>query len=188
MTHKVKLKNSEDVAIFDQIVYDFLTSDPYLVKVDFINNIRKHSSGCGVFQKVWKNPDGSYLTETIYLHKLIAEKFLSNQKSEKENLVGAKNENKLDCRLENLTYRSRAQASRQRKTTSHTGYTGVYKEGVRYRAVISIDGKSSHIGMFSSAEEAAVAYNAVSKKVYGDKGKINKVAWNQSPSKTYKNS
>jgi len=89
--------------------------------------------------------------------------------------VGAKNENKLDCRLENLIYRSRAQASRQRRTTSHTGYTGVYKEGERYRAVISVDGKSIHIGMFSTAEEAAVAYNAMSKKIYGDKGKINKV-------------
>ncbi len=179
MIYKVKLKNSDDVAIFDEIVYEFLTTDPYLVKVDFINNIRRHSSGCGVFQKVWKNEDGSYLTETIYLHKLIAEKFLTDQKTDKENLVGAKNDNKLDCRLENLCYRSRAQASRQRKTTSHTGYTGVYKEGVRYRAVISIDGKSSHIGMFSSAEEAAVAYNAVSKQVYGDKGKINKVNWSK---------
>ena len=177
MTFKVKLKNSDDVAIFDQAVYDYLTTDDYLVKIDFINNIRKHSSGCGVFQKVWKNPDGSYVTETIYLHKLIAEKFLSNSKTERENLVGALNGNKLDCRLDNLVYRSRAQASRQRKTTSHTGYTGVYKEGVRFRAVISIDGKSSHIGMFSTAEEAALAYNRISKKLYGDKGKINKVRW-----------
>lgn len=177
MTYKVKLKNSDDVAIFNQTVYDFLTTDPHLVKIDFINNIRRHSSGCGVFQKVWKNLDGSYVTETIYLHKLIAEKFLLNQKTKKENLVGAINGNKLDCRLENLVYRSRAQASRQRRTTSHTGYTGVYKEGVRYRAVISIEGKSSHIGMFSSAEEAAVAYNEMSKKLYGDKGKINKVKW-----------
>jgi len=175
MTYKVKLKNSDDVALFDEIVYQYLSSDPYLVKVDFLNNIRKHSSGCGVFQKVWKNPDGSYVTETIYLHKLIAEKFLVHQKTSKENLVGAINGNKLDCRLENLAYRSRAQASRQRRTTSHTGYTGVYKEGARFRAVISIDGKSSHIGMFSSAEEAAVAYNAMSKKIYGDKGKINKI-------------
>ncbi|HHB79234.1 MAG TPA: Pathogenesis-related transcriptional factor and ERF protein [Saprospiraceae bacterium] len=177
MNYKVKLKNSDDVAIFDEIVYEFLTTDPYLVKIDFVRNIRRHSSGCGVFQKVWKNPDGSYVTETIYLHKLIAEKFLGHLKTKEENLVGAVNGNKLDCRLENLTYRSRAQASRQRKTTSHTGYTGVYKEGVRYRAVISIDGKSSHIGMFSSAEEAAVAYNAMSRKLYGKKGKINKVKW-----------
>jgi len=184
MTCKVKLKNSEDVAILDQVVYDFLTTDPYLVEIDFINNIRKHSSGCVVFQKIWKNPDGSYIIETIYLHKLIAEKFLSHKKTPMENLVGAKNENKLDCRLENLFYRSRAQASRQRRATSNTGYTGVYKEGERYRAVISNNGKSIHIGMFSSAEEAAVAFNAMSKKLFGDKGKINKVNWNKGSSKS----
>jgi hypothetical protein len=64
---------------------------------------------------------------------------------------------------------------RQRRTSSKTGFTGVYKEHNRYRAVISIDGKSIHIGMFDSPEEAAAAYNKLSKDVYGEEGKINKV-------------
>ena len=90
-------------------------------------------------------------------------------------MVGAKNGDKLDCRLENLVYRSRSVASRQRKTSSKTGYTGVYKEHNRYRAVISIKGKSKHLGMFDTAEEAAAAYNKVSKEIYGEEGKINKL-------------
>ena len=88
-------------------------------------------------------------------------------------MVGALNGNKLDCRLENLAWRSRSVASRQRKTSSKVGYTGVYKENNRYRAVISINRKSVHIGMFATAEEAALAYNKKSKELYGDDGKIN---------------
>lgn len=173
MLYKVKLKNADDEVLLDDKVYEYLTTDPYLVKVDFINNLRKHSSGCAVFQKTWKKADGGYKTETIYLHKLIAEKFLINTKTKKKNLVGAKNGNKLDCRMENLVYRSRSVASRKRKTSSKVGYTGVYKENNRYRAVISVDRKSVHIGMFATAEEAALAYNKKSRELYGEDGKIN---------------
>ncbi|MEK7254210.1 MAG: Pathogenesis-related transcriptional factor and ERF protein, partial [Bacteroidota bacterium] len=170
MLYKVKLKNADDHVLLDDHVYEWLTTDPYLSKVDFINNLRRHSSGCAVFQKTWKKADGSFKTETIYLHKLIAEKYLADTKTKENKLVGAKNGNKLDCRLENVVYRSRAVSSRMRKTSSKTGYTGVYQENNRYRAVISIDRKSMHIGMFDTAEEAALAYNKKSKEIYGDQG------------------
>ena len=104
---------------------------------------------------------------------MIAEKYLTNTKKSGKNLVGAENGNKLDCRLENLVYRSRAVASRKRKTSSKTGYTGVYKENNRYRAVISVDRKSIHIGMFSTPEEAALAYNKKSRELFGEDGKVN---------------
>ena len=173
MLYRVKLKNAEDHVLLDSEVYDFLVTDPYLVKIDFINNLRRHSSGCAVFQKTWRKASGDYKTETIYLHKFVAEKFLGHLKSDKKNLVGAKNGNKLDCRLENLTYRSRAVASRKRKTSSRVGYTGVYKENNRYRAVISVGRKTIHIGMYATAEEAALAYNRKSRELFGENGKIN---------------
>lgn len=179
MLYKVKLKNADETVLLDDKVYEYLTTDPYLIKVDFINNLRKHSSGCAVFQKTWKKADGGYKTETIYLHKLVAEKFLEQSKSNGRNLVGAKNGNKLDCRIENLVYRSRSVASRKRKSSSKIGYTGVYKENNRYRAVISVDRKSIHIGMFDTAEEAALAYNKKSRELYGDDGKINVIKSNK---------
>ena len=172
MLYKVKLKNADDVVLMDEQVYEYLTQDPYMVEIDLINNLRRHSSGCAVFQKTKKVKDG-YKTETIYLHKQIAEHFLGDTKTKEKKLVGARNGNKLDCRLENIEYRSRATASRKRKTSSKAGYTGVYKEGARYRAVISIDGKSKHLGMFDTPEEAALEYNKYSKKYYGDDGKQN---------------
>lgn len=173
MLYKVKLKNADDYVLLDDQVYDYLTTDPYLIKLDLINNLRKHSSGCAVFQKTWRRADGGYKTETIYLHKLIAEKFLRHTRTKRSNLVGARNGNKLDCRLENIVYRSRSVASRKRRSSSKVGYTGVYKENNRYRAVISMGRRSIHIGMFATAEEAALAYNRKSRELFGEDGKIN---------------
>ena len=175
MLVKIKLKNSDDNVVVDDHVYEYLTSDPYLAQVKFIGNLRKHSSGCVVFQKTWKKAEGGYKTETIYLHKLLAEKFLAEQRSAVKNLVGARNSDKLDCRLENILWRSRSVASRQRKTSSRAGYTGVYQENNRYRAVISINRKSVHLGMFDTPEEAAEAYNKKSRELFGDEGKMNKI-------------
>ena len=174
MSHKIKLRNSTEKVVLDDKGYKYVTTDSYLKKVDLVNSLRKHSSGCAVFQKTKKKAKGGgYKTETIYLHKLIAEKFLGKTKSRKNNLVGALNGNKLDCRIENLVFRSRSTASRQRKSSSRAGYTGVYQESTRYRAVISYKGKSIHIGMYDTAEEAADAYNKKSKEYYGNDGKIN---------------
>lgn len=173
MLYKVKLKNAAEEVLLDDHVYEWLIGDSYLSQLDFIHNLRMHSSGCAVFQKTWKKADGAFKTETIYLHKLVAEKFLMNTKTSERNLVGTRNGNKLDCRLENLIYRSRSVASRKRKTSGHMGYTGVYKENNRYRAVISIHRKSVHLGMFSTPEDAALAYNKKSREVYGEDGKQN---------------
>ena len=175
MLVKIKLKNSDDNVIVDDHVYEFLTNDPYLAQIKFVDNLRKHSSGCVVFQKTWKKADGGYKTETIYLHKLLAEKFLAEQRSKIKNLVGAKNGDKLDNRLDNILWRSRSVASRQRKTSSRAGYTGVYQENNRYRAVISINRKSVHLGMYDTPEEAAEAYNKKSRELFGDEGKVNKI-------------
>ncbi len=173
MLHNLKLKNAEESVIVDDFVYEFLISDPHLAKLDFVAQLRKHSSGCAFFQKAHTAGEHSYKTETIYLHKLIAEKWLIAQKTDTKKLVGAINGNKLDCRVGNLAYRTRSTASRQRKTKSDTGYTGVYRENSRYRSVISNKGKTIHLGMYDTPEEAAIAYNKKSKELFGEDGKIN---------------
>ncbi len=176
MAKKVALKNVDGkYAILDDQVYKDLKDDENFKKLGLIDNLRMHSSGCVVFQKAVKNEDGKSSVLTLYLHKIIAERYLVGQKQGKKKLVGAVNGDKLDCRLENLHYRTRALASRLRKTSNETGYTGVYKEHKKYRAVISINGKSKHLGMFMTPEEAAKAYNDASIKFLGDEGKVNKI-------------
>lgn len=173
--YTLSLKNTTDVVIIDKQVFEALSADPHLSQINFFNNLRKHSSGCVVFQKTYKRPAPAkgYRTETIYLHKLVAERFLADQRTDVKRLVGCKNGNKLDCRLNNLEYRSRAIASRKRRSSSKLGYTGVYQENNRYRAVISQNGRSIHIGMYATPEEAALAYNAKSLELFGKEGKIN---------------
>jgi len=175
MAHKLLLKNTTQYALIDEQIYQELLGDPHLSEIDFLKNLRMHSSGCVVFQKTYKKNDGTkgYRTETIYLHKLVAERYLSDNRIGTANLVGCINGNKRDCRLENLEYRSRSVASRKRKSSSKLGYTGVYRENNRYRAVISINRRSVHIGMYGTAEEAALAYNAKSLELYGENGKQN---------------
>ena len=169
----IQLKNADRFVKLDDHVHKWLSEHADHSKDQLLENLRLHSSGCAVFQKTSKVNKGEYKTKTLYLHKIIAESFLANMKTDKKTLVGTKNGDKLDCRLENLVYRSRSDASRMRKTTSQTGYTGVYKENHRYRAVISVHGKSVHLGMFDTPEAAAAAYNQKSWDVYGEKGKFN---------------
>ena len=44
-------------------------------------------------------------------------------------------------------------------TTAATGYRGVYKRGNRYQARIRIRSVDTNLGMFATAEDAALAYN-----------------------------
>jgi hypothetical protein len=171
--HQVKIKNADLFVIVDDQGYQFIMTDEQMLSLNLAENLRLHSSGCIFFQKTIKISHSNYKTTTIYLHKLLAETFKLNEKTKINNLVGFVNGNKLDCRLNNLIFRSRAVASRTRKTSSSTGFTGVYKEHNKFRSVISIGGKSRHLGMFRTAEEAAKAFNEMSKKLYGDEGKQN---------------
>lgn len=173
--HQIKIKNADDFVILDHQGFQYVMKDEYMLSLDFSKNLRVHSSGCIFFQKTIKFSPSNYKTTTIYLHKILAETFKPNYKTKVNNLVGFVNGNKLDCRLNNLIFRSRAVASRTRKTSSSTGFTGVYKEHNKFRSVISIGGKSRHLGMFKTAEEAAKAFNEMSKMLYGDEGKQNKL-------------
>ncbi len=176
MTYRIGLKNADEDALLDYHVFQELSNDRYLNQLGFFSNLRLHSSGCVVFQKSFKcdNKEG-YRTETIYLHKLIAERYLLHTRVGERKLVGSLNGDKLDCRLTNLEYRSRSVASRKRRTSSKLGYTGVYKENNRFRAVISVNRRSVHIGMYATPEEAALAYNRKSVELYGKLGKINRI-------------
>lgn len=170
----ISLKNSAESVKVDEHVFNWLTSDAYLKSVDFVKNLRKHSSGCVVFQKTRRVEKGLYATETLYLHKIVAEKFLPKPTNLDNPLAGMISDDKLDIRVENLAWRSRAEASRLRKSTGKSGYLGVYQESRRFRAVISHQGRPVHLGMFDTAEEAALAFNKESLRLFGKNAKLNK--------------
>ncbi len=168
MYYKIKLNNCEELALVDDHVYEHLSTDPYLQEIGLLEGLRQHSGGGVVFQKLWHKPGGKSTTTTIYLHRYIAERFLTVANLPKEKgVVRCRNGNKLDCRLENLEWTTRAETARQRKTRNKTGFKGVYQEYNKYRAVISVNQKNIHLGMFETPMEAAKAYKKKAQEVFG---------------------
>jgi len=174
MSIKIDLKNSESKAIIDQATYDFILSDKHLIEIGFIENLRIHSAGYAVFGKNFPLKDGNYKNETIYLHKLVAEKFVKKHESKQKLFVSFKNNNPLDCRVENIKWLTMPELRRSmNKTKSKTGYRGVSKVGRSFRAVI-YDGKERFdLGTFKSPEEAALAYNKKSIELFGQTMSLN---------------
>jgi len=105
MTYEIRLTNSPEKLLLDKEVFDFFSTDPEFVKIDFLNTLQKHPEGIAVYRKEWKEPDGSFISEITYLPKLIADKFLPKRMSNQ--ILVFLNGNKLDCRLENMEYRDR---------------------------------------------------------------------------------
>ncbi len=177
MLYKINLKNADKSITIEETIKNHLENDVYLSNINFLQNLREHSSGYAVFQKAWKQLDGTYKMETIYLHKYITEHFIARpvEVAGKEWIARVINGDKLDYRLRNLEWCSPAKSARKGKTYSQTGYRGVRKDGASYRATIYLNRKSIHLGMFATAEEAALAYNAKSKEFFGNEGKLNSV-------------
>ncbi len=182
MAVKVKLKNSDKKALLDDSVYEKLMADKYLKTIKFWENLREHSSGYVFFQKNWRQKDGSYKNETIYLHKMISEKFIKKPAGKVRWFVRFKNSNTIDCRLENLEWSTFSNLVRNtRKIKNSTGYRGVVKQGRKYYAYIYVDRKGIPLGSFDSAEKAAEAYNKKSTQLFGKTNTLNVISKSAKP-------
>jgi len=176
MLYKLALKNSDQNALVDGDAYDFIINNEYLKKIKFLENLRRHSHGYAFFQKNWPQKDGKYKSETIYLHKLIAEKFIEKPESEQRLLVRFINSNPLDCRIKNLEWANLSKIVRNTsKIKNTTGYRGVVKHGKKYQAIIYKQRKPIFIGSFDTPEEAALAYNKKSMELFGETKSLNKI-------------
>jgi len=79
-------------------------------------------------------------------------------------------------KIENLRPCNQAQNAWNRKTpiTSTTGYKGVTKrKNGKYRARLTAHGYRYHLGNFKTAEEAAKAYDAKAKELFGEFALLN---------------
>lgn len=92
-----------------------------------------------------------------------------------------KNGNGLDNRRENLRICTKAQNARnqRRVPTEVTPYKGAHRKVYRYRvmweAQIKVEGRVVYLGLFGTAEEAALAYNRAALIYFGEFAKLNKV-------------
>ena len=175
MLYKVKLKNARKNVVLSERAYDFFSTNEYYKSIDFLKNLRMHSSGYAFFQKNYPLKNGGYRNLTIYLHKAVAEKYIPQPKSDKKLFVRLINANPLDCREENLEWVTMGKLRRnQKKHSNITGYRGVVQVSKnKFRAVLYKDKKRYDLGLFATAEEAAKAYNQKSKDLFGETESLN---------------
>ena len=178
MLYKIRLKNTKSKSvILSEEIYNYFKDTLYFQKLDFLNNLRLHSSGYAFFQRNFPIENGSYKNVTIYVHKAAAEKFIPKPSSNKRLFVRLINGNPLDCRMENLEWVEMSELRRNQRSTSNiTGYRGVVKVSKnRYRAVLYNKKSRIDLGLFSTAEAAAEAYNEKSKVLFGSTKSLNKI-------------
>ena len=173
MLFKIKLKNSDATVLVDAHVYEHLDNNPYFKRLDLLNNLRLHSAGYAVYQKSWRRSDGTYKIETIYLHKYVAENFLEKDPNEECTSVRIRNDNKLDCRVENLEWASVSKIARKCKAYGVSGYRGVYRYGKGWKAMIYHERRPLILGVFATPEEAAACYNEKAAEIFGDEASLN---------------
>lgn len=81
------------------------------------------------------------------------------------------NGDRLDNRRRNLRAATTAENAKNRRPmlNSSTGFRGVTKtKGGKFSAALQPKSKYIYVGVFDTAEEAALAYNAAAKKHYGE--------------------
>ena len=169
MLYKLKLKNSTESALVDDLAFEYIESNLHLKSLKFSENLRLHSSGYAFFQKAHPLKNGDYRTETIYLHKMIAEKFVPKPDTDKKLYALIKNGKRLDCRVKNLEWATLGKVTRNTKYhDSKIGYRGVHKSRNKYQAVIYNNCERIDLGYYRTPEEAALAYNIKSLELFGE--------------------
>ena len=87
--------------------------------------------------------------------------------------------NGLNCQRNNLRFANSTQQAANRIMPRTFKYKGVYnyqrpnKTNNRWQAMIRIENKLIHLGMFSTAEEAAIAYDKKAIETWGEFATVN---------------
>ena len=109
----------------------------------------------------------------VLLHRLVAERMGLSL----DGVIDHINGNALDCRRENLqacTHQQNIMKQRHQETAT-SPYKGVMRFRDKWRARLTFNGKTLHLGMFASAVEAADAYNEKAKELFGSFAALNEV-------------
>ena len=108
--------------------------------------------------------------KTFRVHRLVAKAFLENP--DKKPDVDHIDQNPTNNNAKNLRWATSKnnQYNQGKRKDNSSGFKGVtfQKSRQKYCAKISINGKSKHLGLFESAEEAGQVYDAKAKQIHGE--------------------
>jgi len=110
------------------------------------------------------------------LSRVIGERMVGRQLDRRE-IVDHISGDPLDNRRANLRICTQQQNSWNRAAhkNNKTGYRGVCLVRETYKSQIHVSGKQISIGYYKTPEAAAIAYNTVAKKLFGEFARLNKV-------------
>lgn len=107
----------------------------------------------------------------ILLHRLI-------MKAEKGTMIDHIDGNGLNCQKQNLRFCNNSQnlSNRGVNINNTSGYKGVCSPSVgrkKWKACITVNNKSIHLGCFDDKKDAAIAYDEAAKKYFGEFARLN---------------
>jgi len=134
-----------------------------------------HRSKSGEFYAAHR--EGSGARERVWAHDLVMEAMVASELAA-DQLVDHINRNKLDCRRENLRIASKSQNA-VNKTKDRRNATSIYK-GVskarnKWKASITVNGKTIYLGTFDKEADAAYTYNQAALEHFGEYAVLNEV-------------
>ena len=104
------------------------------------------------------------------VHRLVAKAFLENHDNKPK--VDHIDNNPANNNVKNLRWCSQKEnlANQGKRKTNKSGFKGVSfdKNSNKYRAMININGKNKHLGLFETPEEASYAYETKAKELHKD--------------------
>lgn len=156
-------------ALVDNEVYDCLMSYGWTWRVEY----RKKDNCCYIVHSHGSRRKKEYLS--VYLHRWILESFYGVSMGGLE--VDHADRNTLNNCLTNLRVVTRSQnaCNRGLQSNNKTGFRGVshVAKKEKFEVVIRVKGKAFYLGCYTSAEDAARAYDAAAKEHFGEFAQFN---------------
>jgi hypothetical protein len=154
MTKQIPLTQGK-VALVDDDMYDYLMQWKWQAKRN------RKSDLWYAYRSVWKG-------KPVFMHRAIMNAPAGFDVDHKDN-------NGLNNLRSNLRICTHAQNSinQQKHKNNTSGYKCVYPVRKRWCAKIRYNNKNVHLGMFDTPEDAARAYDAKAKELYGEFARTN---------------
>ena len=167
---EIEINNDLDYEVFLPIEnYDnYFVSNFGNIKNSKTNRILKPSIHKKGYKLVVLCKNG--IRKTFKVHRLVGKAFLENV--DDKPMIDHIDNNPANNNVKNLRWCSQKDnlANQGKQKNNKSGFKGVSfdKHANKYRAMISINGKLKHLGLFETAEEASKVYEAKAKEIHGD--------------------